>query len=80
VLLVLDGHYSHTRNVEIIGMSRANGVAWNLSLVTSVTVNITFEVFWGFDDFGAPRFPYRQGSLFFKSENKAFKFEICRFS
>jgi hypothetical protein len=27
VLLVLDGHYSHTRNVEIIGMSRANGVA-----------------------------------------------------
>jgi hypothetical protein len=27
VLLVLDGHYSHTRNVEIIEMARANGVA-----------------------------------------------------
>jgi hypothetical protein len=27
VLLVLDGHYSHTKNVEIIEMARANGVA-----------------------------------------------------
>jgi hypothetical protein len=27
VLLVLDGHYSHTRNVEIIEIARANGVA-----------------------------------------------------
>jgi hypothetical protein len=27
VFLVLDDHYSHTRNVEIIEMARANGVA-----------------------------------------------------
>jgi hypothetical protein len=27
VLFVLDGHYSHTRNVKIIEMARANGVA-----------------------------------------------------
>jgi hypothetical protein len=27
VLLVLDGHYSHTKNIEITDMARANGVA-----------------------------------------------------